>query len=63
MVTFLLHTCSTSMWTDKTVTRRLLLFPFVTGKHEVDRYQIKQDKLKKTLRWPSHWKQHSETVL
>lgn len=46
MIAFLLRTCSTSTWTNKTVTRRLLLFPFVTGKHKVACYQIKQDELK-----------------
>lgn len=43
-VYFLLH--SASMWTDKTVTRRLLLFSFVTGKRNAARDQVKQDKLK-----------------
>lgn len=52
-VYFLLH--STTMWTDKTVTGRLLLFSFVTGRHKATCYQVKQDKL-------SHWKPHSETV-
>lgn len=42
---FLLH--STSVRTDKTATRRLLLFSFVTGKHRAACYQVKQDKLKK----------------
>lgn len=59
-VYFLLQ--STSMWTDKTVTRRLLFFSFATGKHKAACYQVKQDKLKKILRWLSHWKPHSETV-
>lgn len=46
-MTFLLRMCSTLKWTDKTVTSRLLLFPFVTGKHAAACYQIKQDKFKK----------------